>query len=792
MKFYEIPPGLDSEIDDLEQLIAKRGAGQISETELKVHRVPFGVYEQRASGSYMIRVRCAAGGVTPIQLRRVAELAKQFGDGIVHITTRQEVQIHAVTLDRIIPVIRSLRQVELSTRGGGGNTVRNIIVSPDSGIAPNEAFDVTPYAAALTSRLTAQTESWKLPRKYKIAFGNSEPDNIQARFNDVGFLACIEKGRKGFRVTVAGGMGAKPRVGSLLHDFIPAEEAYIVALAIRNVFSAHGNRRNRHAARLRFLWNTLGESEFVRLYEEEKRRISTDPSAFLKVPDWATPAADKANFTPPPRSVGFETWRNRYVREQKRAGLFSVLIPVSLGILESDRLLGFSEFLQSLGEDVLRFTVDQNILLRNVPEQALGHVHSQSGALSSLTDQPALFGKWIACTGADTCRLGVCLPRGLMKALQSRLVASGTDLDSFADLKMNFSGCPNTCGQHMAADIGFFGKVARKGEDILPAYTLVAGAIRSGDRARLARPIGDVPARAIPAIVEAFLRSYPKWNPEAMVFQQWFDKDGSAKLQDLCARYQAVPSFEEDKNYYYDWGAKDVFSLKGKGAGECSAGLFDLIELDLESAKKARKALAESDHQSGEAIGQIRCNMVLSASRALLITKGIETRTQADAFAAFLEHFISSGLIDSRFAPVIEAARDFNESKLQELSESANDLVDAVERLYMTMDDSLQFPAIRAVKPQTQDAAKQPNESVEGKTVDLERDLRGVACPMNFVKTKLELAKLQSGQLLRVLLDDGAPIENVPRSVEGEGHRIISITREGPHWTVTIRKQVTA
>ena len=233
---YKIPPQLDEEIGQLEALIAKFRAGAIAPIELKVHRVPFGVYEQREADTYMVRIRCVAGIVTPGQLEKVAAIAARYGVGDLHLTSRQELQIHYVKLDDLVAVIRQLKEAGLSTRGGGGNTVRNIAAQDDAGIDPLEVFDVTPYAAALTTRLIAENDSWNLPRKYKIAFSGSEHDKGQATLADLGFIARIVDGKKGFRVHVAGGLGVRSAVGNLLFDFVDDTQVYPIAKAVKDLF----------------------------------------------------------------------------------------------------------------------------------------------------------------------------------------------------------------------------------------------------------------------------------------------------------------------------------------------------------------------------------------------------------------------------------------------------------------------------------------------------------------------------------------------------------------------------
>ncbi|MBU4252101.1 MAG: nitrite/sulfite reductase [Candidatus Omnitrophica bacterium] len=334
IKGYDLPLGLDVEISQLEELIRKYKTGEVSVTELKAHRVPFGVYEQRQAGTYMVRIRCAGGFVTPQQLETVSAIAQEYGVSDLHITSRQELQIHYVKLDDIVTVIRRLKEIGFSTRGGGGNTVRNIAACDDAGIDPQEAFDVSLYVSALTTRMIAEGDSWNLPRKFKIAFSGSAEDRGYATLSDLGFIAKINNGIKGFRVYAAGGLGAKSAEGKLLFDFIEAGEVYPVAEALKNVFFKYGNRRNKHAARLRFLWQNLGEEEFKKKFNQEYDRIKADGFKPLDIIDQGQGLFScSLPKDRPLNATGFSLWKTRFVKQQKQEGSFSVLIPIELGFI---------------------------------------------------------------------------------------------------------------------------------------------------------------------------------------------------------------------------------------------------------------------------------------------------------------------------------------------------------------------------------------------------------------------------------------------------------------------------
>ncbi|MBI4632377.1 MAG: sulfurtransferase TusA family protein [Deltaproteobacteria bacterium] len=786
MNFYEIPPSYDAEIDELERLIQSYRQGALEATKFRAHRVPFGVYEQRAADTYMVRIRCAGGGVTPRQLKAVALLSEQYGADTIHITTRQELQIHDVILENVPAILRELRKADLATRGGGGNTVRNIMASWDAGIAPGEPFDVTPYAVSLTSMLIAKPDSWTLPRKYKIAFSNSDEDNAHAVFNDLGFIAAKAGTEEGFRVYVAGGMGTKPQTGHVLHEFIPAAQAYRVAEAVKKVFDRHGNRKNKHAARLRFLWNKLGEAKFRELYEEEYRALEGAP--LPAIGEIRNEAASRPGLAAGEPASGFSLWKERFVSSQKQAGLFSILAPVTLGNISCRHAVALAETLETFGENVLRCTLEQNLSIRNIPEAYLGHIYSVLKDASDLSSAPKFYGNCIACTGAGTCKLGICLPRGALTAVNRKLMSSKLDMDAVGRLRLNISGCPNTCGAHMTADLGFFGQVERKGQRMYPSYAVVAGARVGSDAPRLAARIGDVSARDLPDFVAGFFRLYIRKKDQYPDFAAYMEKEGTKDIKRLCAKYVDIPGFEEDKNYYFDWGAEEIFSLVGRGVGECSAGLFDLIELDMKTIKKGQKELEKLSDPSASA--DVLYRIALAAARMLLITRGVEASSDREVFDNFVHYFVECGLVDRRFLPLLELAKNENRAQLATMKEDIFALTRTVEDLYESMDDSLKFPAEKkAAETPSPGEKSKPAAAATGTAQEQTfKDLRGVACPMNFVKTKMELSAMQPGQRLRIFLDDGEPIVNVPRSVAEEGHRVMEQTKTGDYWSVLIER----
>ncbi|PIS28469.1 nitrite reductase [Candidatus Saganbacteria bacterium CG08_land_8_20_14_0_20_45_16] len=695
-QFYDLPKSLDSEIKEYENLVNDYLAGTIPAVKLKAFRVPFGVYEQRENETYMCRVRLPCGAITPEQLIGVARIAEKYSDRPLHFTTRQEVQVHHVKLKDTVAIIKELKALGLATRGGGGNTVRNIIGDGSSLIEP--------FVRALTTRLIAEKDSWNLPRKLKIAFSGDSSDKGLATVNDLGFIYKKQSGQIGFTVYIAGGLGANPRLAKKLYDFAPANEVYNISRAVKQLFDKYGNRKNKHVARLRFLFESLGAKEFTKRLDSELKEVRQQQYPVLEI------KADQAK-----------------TEELTEYYLF-------LGDIEPREVIKLAEKLKPYGDDVLRANFNQNLVIRNVPAKAL-----------SARKVSRFFGQAVACTGAATCRLGICLSRELLKAIKEEVK------DSDLDLNLKISGCPNSCGQHHLADIGFYGVIKRFNDRLVPCYQLMMGGVVGEGKSRLAEKFGVLPAKAIPNFLVELLAIYPA-KREAVI--------------SLVDKYSQVPEFTQAPGFYYDWGSTQLFSLADKTEGECSAGMYDLINWDFTNIEQA---IANNEPDQ----------VVLSASRALLVTKGLEPKSAAEAVVLFKQHFIGQHL-DSSFASTVDKYLNREKITLQE----AKELASAVKKLYDSMDNSLKFPEIEKEVKQGS-----PDTKTVGSQASREfRDFRGIVCPMNFVKTKLVLETMNVNDQLEILLDDGEPINNVPASVRAEGHEIIKREKIDNYWRVVMEK----
>ncbi|MDP2898865.1 MAG: nitrite/sulfite reductase, partial [bacterium] len=350
MQIVKLPEMLEEDLNKFRTETERFRNGSMSSEEFRSFHVTQGVYEQREEGTFMLRVRCPAGCVLPHQMRTLARVARKYGNGVLHVTTRQDIQVHRVLLDSVHPALVELFSAGLSTKGGGGNTVRNITACYDAGVCAREAFNVAPCAVALTEFLLSEPRSYALPRKYKIALSGCSRDCAGATVNDVGFIARRRGDELGFAVYVGGGMGAHSRVADLLEEFVPAGGVHLIAEAVKRVFDKHGNRKDRQRARLRFLIEQIGFGRFRQLYEAELSELRTaglSPPQVRELPWNNNTRVAELGERPDER---FPEWRDKNVVPQKQEGYYLVHVPLPLGDVPADSLERLADVVEVLGE----------------------------------------------------------------------------------------------------------------------------------------------------------------------------------------------------------------------------------------------------------------------------------------------------------------------------------------------------------------------------------------------------------------------------------------------------------
>ncbi len=693
---FHVPANLAADIEELGRGVQRFKAGEFSEAQFRALRVPMGVYEQRESGTHMLRVRFPAGGLLPAQLRCLAKVSVAFGNGILHATTRQDIQVHRVSLDAIVPALTALASAGLSSKGGGGNTVRNITSCCYAGTCRDEVFDVAPYTVAVTERLMEDSISFELPRKYKIAFSGCSSDCAGATVSDLGFIARLKDGTKGFAVYLGGGMGNRSRTSNLLHEFAVASDVYLVAEAVKRVFDKHGDRKNKNKARLRFLVESIGFDRFREIYEFELAALRASNLAPLQTRPFPQPKKRSdhqwlnVQLADP---TAYERWRASNVKPQKQAGFFRADIPLLLGDIEASTMIALADVVAQHGDGQLWATQAQNLAIRSLSEAELPELYAELAPLHLAIAQPPVLRNLVACAGASTCRLGICLSRGLAKSVSAGLVNSDLDLEKVGNLRIHISGCPNSCGRHLVADIGLHGAARRTASGLVPHYEVSLGGRTREGQARLAAGCVTIPAKNVPRFIVDVLKHWTLAANETD-FHEYLDQQGRTAVKNLARSYREPPAPDGDKTYHSDWDSDEPFSLAGRGAGECGAGVFDLIEVDLASASESLK--------TGELYPA-----TVAAARSLLVTRGEQPKTDLESLKLFRRHFLVEGLVDRSFDEIIEAAalvaatpkleRDFPPS----LSEVTH-LVSAVRSLYDSMDASLRFKPVSPQNAQPQ------------------------------------------------------------------------------------------
>ncbi len=748
----QLPESVKRDVLSYRAGVAKFVHGETSSVAFRAYRVPMGIYEQRAAGKYMVRIRIGAGLVLPGQLKRISELSNKYGNGIIHVTTRQDIQIHEVDIEHTPDVLEGLLEVGLAARGGGGNTVRNVTACPRAGVCPDEQFDVAGYAIATAEYLLQNKTSYNLPRKFKIVFSGCSTDCAFASVADLGFFAHIKDGKKGFSAYCGGGLGPNALVGVKIEDFIAEGEILEVAQTVKQLFDKHGDRANKHKARLRYVLARVGEDAFRDMYKKERQEVSRIGLS------GDIPTVRDVNSSFRIAGNGSETeFAGDNVLAEKTEGLFTVRVNLILGDISADGLARIGAIAKQFGGGLVRTTQKQNLMISSVPGDNVAKVLAALEKLDVSKNHGN--GAVVACTGAATCKLGLCLSRGLADAITEK---AGDKLNT----TVRISGCPNSCGHHYIADIGFQGRARRVKDRLMPCYDVLAGAHITEGQAQLGEKIGTLPAKEIPVFLSDALEAGSIEKQE---------------LKKLLTRYDESYLSNVPDDYYYDYGRSEPFSLAGRGPGECGAGVMDVMQVDIDQAKQAIKAAASVDQSSEKS--EHLYTAIVSASRALLFLFGLEPKKDREVFAAFEEKLIGPGWVDPGTKDLLSHAIDWRMGDVESIADveqQIGEMTERVEELFLSLDASLKFkaePVVQQVSSKTDDSRIRS------------ADLRGVGCPLNFVKAKLELEKIEVGEVLEVLLDDGEPVRNVPASFDGQGQEVIEVKKIDDHFCVRVRRR---
>lgn len=688
-----MPPDLAEEIDIFEGQMELRRQGRIEDRVFAETRLRRGVYGQRYDNGQrhdgvasqrlefptgdltkgpetlwdapgMMRIKVPYGGITPEQLEVIAELAEEYSDAILHVTTRQDIQLHYVHIDDTPNLMRRLAAVGITTREACGNGVRNLTACPVAGVCQTEAFDTTAYAAALFRFLLGHPDCQDFGRKFKPAFSGCANEACGlVMMHDFGAIArrTVVDGveRRSFDLYVGGGLGTTPYQAKLLYEDHPVEELLPAVQSIARVFGRLGEKQNRNRARIKFLVSKLGIDEFRRLVDEERETLPYDErwtSYLPSVDDYtespvreAVPVAADAADAP----EGYAQWLRTNVYRQRQPGYAVATIALPLGDISSDQTRLLATVARRYVGDAVRTTVEQNIVLRWVAEQDLPALYADLAAIDLAAPGAGTIVDVTSCPGTDTCKLGIASSRGLAGELRTRLAARQFEMDeAVRGLRIKVSGCFNSCGQHHVADIGFFGNSRKINGVTVPHFQVVLGGRWRENAGSYGLAIGAVPSKRIPEVVDTITARFVAERDPDESFQDYIARLGKRELGALIAELKTVPSPDEDPSFYTDWGDARTFTMGDLGIGECAGEVISKTGLELSFAESivfdAGLALEEGDLARAD---ERAYAAMIAGARALVRTENPNVANDPDVIVAeFKERFYDTERFFDRFA----------------------------------------------------------------------------------------------------------------------------------------------
>ena len=670
-------PIVEKDIIELAKKIELFNNGKIDEEKFRSLRLARGIYGQRQEGVQMIRIKLPYGKVMSNQLRRISDVSDAYSRGRLHITTRQDIQIHYVDINKTPELWAQLDKDDVTIREACGNTVRNVTASELAGIDVNEPFDVSPYADALYRFFLRNPICQEMGRKFKVSFSSSDEDTGLSYMHDLGFIAKIENGIRGFKVMLGGGLGSQPRHADTFYDFLPSNKIIPLMEGVLRVFDRYGERKSRSKARIKFLLKDIGLDAFKVLVEEEQtaieyKSVAIDAHSFVA----STPVAMEAPQVEIKDQNAFELWKSTNLIPQKQAGYVAIGIKVLLGDFYTDKARLLANLVESYAAGEIRLTLRQNIVIPFVKEALLPYFYVE---LEKLGFAELGYNKAVditACPGTDTCNLGIASSTGIAAELERVIKKEYPQYLKNDDVIIKISGCMNACGQHNMANIGFQGMSVRTPDKLVaPALQVLLGGGNLGNgNGIFADKVVKVPSKRGPEALRRILNDY-ETNANGNSFVEYYKVTGERYFYDLLNDLQDVSNLTQ--NDFIDWGSDEKYE-KEIGIGECAGVVIDLIAtLFFESEEKidnAKEAFGNKVYSS--AIYYAYTSMVNSA-KALLLAENISTNTQAGIISQFDDIFVQSGKIDlgltfseliyqlNKFAPTEDFATIYIESANQ-------------------------------------------------------------------------------------------------------------------------------
>ena len=675
-------PVVENDIIELANKIQLFKEGKIDEEKFRSLRLARGVYGQRQEGVQMIRIKLPYGKVKSNQLRRISDVSDEYSRGRLHITTRQDIQIHYVDLNRTPQLWSELEKDDVTLREACGNTVRNITASELAGIDPNEPFDVSPYADAMFRFFLRNPICQEMGRKFKVSFSSSNEDTGLSYMHDLGFIAKIENGVRGFKVMIGGGLGSQPRHADELYSFLSTDKIIPTMEGVLRVFDRYGERKSRAKARMKFLIKDIELDAFKALVEQEQlaiefKTVTIDADAYVA----SKPVSVEAPQVEIKNQKAFEIWKSTNLIPQKQTGYVAIGIKVLLGDFYTDKARLLADLVEKYAAGEIRLSLRQNIVIPFVKEDLVPFFYSE---LEKLGFVEAGYNKAVditACPGTDTCNLGIASSTGIADELERVIKAEYPQYLKNSDVVIKISGCMNACGQHNMANIGFQGMSVRTPDKLVaPALQVLLGGGNLGDGNGLfADKVVKVPSRRGPEALRRILNDYEA-NANGKKFVEYYKATGDRYFYDLLNDLQDVSNLTQED--FIDWGSEEKYE-KEIGIGECAGVVIDLIAtLFFESEEKIENAQKSFNNKVySSAIYHAYTSMVNSA-KAMLLAENKSTNTHAGIISQFDELFVESGKLDlgSSFSELIYQINKFAPTEVfaSKYIESANQFLDKV------------------------------------------------------------------------------------------------------------------
>lgn len=638
-------PVVARDILDLEKKIRLFREGKIDDDKFRSLRLARGIYGQRQSGVQMIRIKLPLGRVTTKQLRRIADISDEYASKNLHATTRQDIQIHFVSLDRTPELWAKLEKDDITTREACGNTVRNVTASDLAGIDPKEPFDVSPHAYETFRYFLRNPVCQEMGRKFKISFSSSEDDTAFSFIHDLGFIPKIVDGKRGFKVMIGGGLGANPYLALVAYEFLEEDQVIPFTEAVLRVFDRYGERTRRMKARFKFLLDDFGLEKIMALVEEERRALKVQqyPINLNVLPEPVLPESIPAAEPIIADPAKYERWYKTNVFKQKQDGFYGVYVKLPLGNMSSALTRHFADIVDQYAATELRITVNQGYLLRYVRPEALKHLYIALDKLALAEPGFDSVADITACPGTESCNLAISDSTHISLALEKVIREEYPDMVFNTDIKIKISGCPNSCGQHGLAGIGLHGSTIKdKQGKVLPALVVLLGGGKLKDgEGIISDKIIKIPSKRGPHALRILFDDYEANSLQGEYYHDYFKRLGRNHFYTLLKPLGDLTTVEPTD--YIDWGEEHNFILH-TAVGECAGVIIDLVAtLFYESEEKlewSREALrnaqyADSIYHSYSAF--------INTAKAMLLTRDVKPSTQIQVLNDFQKHFVETG-----------------------------------------------------------------------------------------------------------------------------------------------------